>query len=525
MYKQLITLILPCVILTACGGGGGGGGGSTPTPGGQAPAGPSAQTDFQRGIFSDESVYKDLCQSPRPATSDIQGTTTDENNWLRAWSHDLYLWYDEITDADPAAFSTPEYFDLMKTFATTPTGAPRDRFHFTEDTEEFRQLSQSGISVSYGARVTLLSAAPPRSAIIAFVEPGSPADLAGLARGDRIITIDGVDFENGNDVDTLREGLNPSDDVQSHTWVLTDFDGNNEFTVTMTAQELTRDVVPVSRIINTANGPVGYLYFTDFLQTAEARLVEVLGGFEAAGVQELVLDLRYNGGGLLDVANMLASMIAAAGGSGQVFEQSQWNDKHPTIDPVSGRSLDPSTFYAETVGFSLPRGQALPQLNLNRVFVLSTSRTSSASESVINGLLGIDFPVILIGSTTSGKPYGFYPTDNCGTTYFSIQFRGVNAKGFGDFSDGFIPTEGAIEAFEVEGCPVDDDYSTQLGDEAESMLATALGYMELGDCSATPIKLSPNNLASKTVGIDVPEASAGQILTIDDGIPGAIRSR
>ncbi|MNT07136.1 hypothetical protein D3C72_1418280 [compost metagenome] len=84
----------------------------------------------------------------------------------------------------------------------------------------------------------------------------------------------------------------------------------------------------------------------------------------------------------------------------------------------------------------------------------------------------MDVQVNLIGGTTCGKPYGFYPTPNCGTTYFAVQFQGVNAKGFGDFADGMAPT-----------CDVADDYQNPLGDPAEGMLAAALRYRSSGSCT------------------------------------------
>ena len=90
-------------------------------------------------------------------------------------------------------------------------------------------------------------------------------------------------------------------------------------------------------------------------------------------------------------------------------------------------------FHSTTQGFSATPGQPLPTLNLPRVFVLTGPDTCSASESIINSLRGIGVEVVQIGSTTCGKPYGFYPQDNCGTTYFSIEFRGVNAMNFGDY--------------------------------------------------------------------------------------------
>ena len=105
----------------------------------------------------------------------------------------------------------------------------------------------------------------------------------------------------------------------------------------------------------------------------------------------------------------------------------------------------------------------------------------------MNGLRGIDIEVIQIGSTTCGKPYGFYAQENCGTTYFTTQFRGVNAKGYGDYSDGFSPSNLAeAEGEPVPGCAVDDDFSQPLGDKSEAMLSAALNYLKNGTCPGLP---------------------------------------
>jgi hypothetical protein len=97
----------------------------------------------------------------------------------------------------------------------------------------------------------------------------------------------------------------------------------------------------------------------------------------------------------------------------------------------------------------------------------------------------VDVQVIQIGTTTCGKPYGFYPDDNCGTTYFSIQFQGVNAQGFGDYPDGFSPnnTRGR-KGVVLPGCSVSDDFGHALGSPAERRLAAALGYRLNGKCPA-----------------------------------------
>ena len=138
--------------------------------------------------------------------------------------------------------------------------------------------------------------------------------------------------------------------------------------------------------------------------------------------------------------------------------------------------------------------QPLPTLNLPRVFVLTGSMTCSASESIINGLRGVNVQVIQIGSTTCGKPYGFYPQDNCGTTYFTIQFQGVNDAGFGNYGDGFTAQNTvATGAERLPGCSVRDDFSRALGDPLEQRLAAALAYRQAPQPSSCP---APSGVSS-----------------------------
>jgi Pyruvate/2-oxoacid:ferredoxin oxidoreductase gamma subunit len=214
-----------------------------------------------------------------------------------------------------------------------------------------------------------------------------------------------------------------------------------------------------------ATGKVGYLTFDDFNAVAEKQLIDAFTMFRSQGASDLVIDMRYNGGGLLYIASELAYMVAGPATAGQTFERLQYNDKTAPGAPIP--------FLDSAYGFPAPvparAGQALPWLGLKRVTVLTTAGTCSASEAVINGLRGVDVQVDIIGAQTCGKPYGFTPVDNCGTTYFSIEFQGVNAKGFGDFADGFAPT-----------CMVPDDLSRAQGDPAEGLLAAALAYRSAG---------------------------------------------
>jgi carboxyl-terminal processing protease len=178
---------------------------------------------------------------------------------------------------------------------------------------------------------------------------------------------------------------------------------------------------------------VPLVLFNDHLTTAEAALVGAVNTLKAAHITALIIDIRYNDGGYLDDASELAYMVAGpAVSAGQTFDSIQFNDKNPSTGPVNGAPRTPELLLASAAGLALPSGQALLNLNLPRVFVLTGPTTCSASAAVMNGLRGVRVDVIQIGTTTCAKPYGFYAQDTCGATYFSIEFRAVMAQGVGD---------------------------------------------------------------------------------------------
>lgn len=464
---------------------------------------------WTQGVYEDASKFKNRCENPRSgldadgdAYADKTGSALHEKHWLRSWSNNTYLWYDEITDQDVASFdSAIEYFSTLKSSATTDSGAKRDRFHYTQNTAEYEQLRSGGASASYGANFKLIEAAPPRLARITYVEPNSPAALAGLKRGTQIISIDGVDFETGSDTDTLNSGLYPKENGETHTFEIRHVAEAEILTVKLTSQVVTKSPVQNTRIIDTDSGKVGYLTFNTFgTITAESALFNAFTTLAEESVSDLVIDLRYNSGGYLAISAQLAYMVAGeALTDGKVFEETVFNDKHPATNPVTGQAISKLSFINKSLGFSVTTGQDLPSVNLNRVFILSSSGTCSASESLINGLRGIDVDVVMIGDTSCGKPYGFYSTDNCGTTYSTIQFRGENDKGFGDYSDGFSPSNISTTAGErIEGCQVEDDLLYPLGDENEAMFKAALDYRIDGSCPPIPaIRVAERASAAK----------------------------
>ena len=438
------------------------------------------------------SAYSDAaarCQAPRSGTDaftgkafpDQKGSLNDEKTWLKGFMSDLYLWYREIPSVDASKYTAMDaYFQALKTPQKTATGKLKDAFSFTLGTAEWEALSQSGVEAGYGATFALVSRSPPRKAVVAYTEPNTPATSApaSLTRGVEILNVDGAAVVDGNK-DVLNAGLFPTD-TNPHTFTV--LDHGTQRTFSMTPASILS--VPVKNVGFLPNNPgVGYILFNAHIGTAEKGLVDAIT--QLKGATDLVLDMRYNGGGYLVLASELAYMIAGPGKTaGAYFEKTVFNDKYTANDPVTGRTLAPTPFYTQTVGLSETAGQALPHLDLNRVFILTGSGTCSASESVINGLIGAGVTVNLFGKNTCGKPYGFYPQDNCGTTYFAIEFQGLNAQGFGDYADGFVPGGGGPAG--PPGCLVNDDFTHDLGDPAEARLAAALQFRSGGACPPAP---------------------------------------
>ena len=491
----------------------------------------ASASGWVRGVFEEASLFRNSCATPRtgvdPGTgfsyADHQGTTVDENNWLRSWSDHSYLWYAEIVDTDPDCCDTPTYFGLMRTMATTPSGAEKDRFHFSMDTEEWNELSQSGVSAGYGARFAVLAPRPPRDIRVAYTQPNSPATHpdAAFLRGTKVLAIDGVDAVHAPsraEVDVLNAGLFPSELGEDHEFTVLDPGSSVPRTVTLRSASITSDPVQHVRVIETDSGPVGYVLFLDHIATAEKRLFDSIAQLAEDEIEDLVLDIRYNGGGYTVIANQLAYMIAGASAAqGNVFSELRFNDKHTAFNPVTGASLRPTLFRTTGAGLSVAQGEPLPTLDLDRVFVLTGPGTCSASEAIINGLRGIDVEVILIGETTCGKPHGFYPTDNCGTTYFTVQFELVNGTGFGDYAGGFTPDNApSPDGVAVAGCAVGDDFNHAFGDTREARLNAALAYRNDTSCPEPPVatgntvlatvdSLEGGLLRSKMHGLTIPQ--------------------
>jgi carboxyl-terminal processing protease len=463
--RHLAISLAAIALLAACGGASGP---DNDAPGDNNPKGINDQDESQiKQVYAPSAQLANTCVTP--ASGEKQGTVNDEKSWVRSFVDERYLWYKDVPYVDASKYtSAAAYFEVLKTPAKNSAGKDLDRFHWSESIEETNRYN-SGVSLDYGIKWVYNQNSPPRDWVVYDVEPQSPAGKAGIQRGDKLLTIDGLDSKTSAEVGTINSALFPKDKAE-HTLELQR--GTSSLPpITLKAGQYATTPVRGAKVITDNGNKVAYLYFDSFIAKSQDALITAFSSFQAQGAKELVIDMRYNGGGLLYISSQLAYMIAGPTvSSGKTFNKLVYNDK---------RSGENYTYdfipYALNTSYRYDYMRPLPSLNLKRVTLLVDHGTASASEAVINGLMGIDITVNLIGASTYGKPYGFTPQGNCGRIYYAVEFKGENHKGFSAFDAGFAPT-----------CTVKDDLNFQLGDVAEPRLAEALQYLKSGKCTSAP---------------------------------------
>lgn len=367
-----------------------------------------------------------------------------QNLFVRDALGDLYLWYRELPLVDPAQFDSPEaylaavrYRPLDQSFSYITSRAASEAFY---SDSQYIGLGLS-TSVSTGEMRVLQ------------VFDDSPASEAGLARGARLLEIGGVPVATLIESGAIDSAFGPPDEgvEVSVTYSLRD---GSTYVSTMRKRPVTIPTVSLTRVFDIDGRKVGYLFFRNFVRPSVAALDAAFGSLREAGVTELVLDLRYNGGGLVDVATHLASLVGGARTEDQVFAEYRHNDRNRRRDA--------------TLRFS----GADQALGLRRLVVVATRSTASASELVVNGLRPF-IDVVVVGDRTYGKPVGQYVLPFCDKVLAPVSFAMVNANGQGEYFDG-LPVD----------CAASDDVSHELGDGSEASLKEALHLIRTGTCSA-----------------------------------------
>jgi carboxyl-terminal processing protease len=463
--KKIALSISALSLLAACGGGGSGGSTTAKLP---------ETTQALAQMCAPENVFKADADGPTKP-----GSMATEKGWIKAYFNERYYWQKDIpnVNANGPDFSAKSYqslvnyFFALKTPLKTATGAPVDKFSFMASTKQWNDVVTS-VEMGYGWMLKSAAGPAGRTVKVAYVYPNSPAMAAGVARGDEIISVDGV-FANetaASKMAIFEEGTNPTR-AGSHRFILSKSGVTQE--KTLTPQQI--DLQEVEHKLVTSNGKTaGYLLFNSHMPNAEDYLVTAMSYFKEQGVKDLVVDLRYNGGGVLDIANALAHSIAGESqAKGKVFAEYKFSEK---------RMLENHKQAFISTGLF---NQVYPSLGLSKIYVLVSEGTCSASEAFVNSLRGIDVEVELIGGKTCGKPYAFVAQDNCGLTYAAMEIEITNAKGTGGYEDGMVPQ-----------CVAKDDLTRALGDPAEGMLAVAFARMQGQSCTRSgPLALASTSLA------------------------------
>jgi C-terminal peptidase prc len=378
---------------------------------------------------------------PRGGAPYAPCTILSQNLRVRDVLTDLYLWNRFLPNVNPTRYASPEAYLEAARYKPLDT-----RFSYITPKAAFDALFSASQYVGFG-----FSTQTTGSAIaILQVFPDSPASESALARGDRIVAVGGRTvaslLTSGTDV------FGPAETGISSTLDIIARDGSAR-RVTLTKRAVTIPPVSLTRVFQVDGRVVGYLLFRQFVQPSSAALDAAFAALRQAGATELVLDLRYNGGGLLDVAVHLGSLIGDVVTRGQVFTRIEHNDRNTRLN---------QTLRFESIE---------PPLRLSRLFVITTRASASASEVVINGMRPY-MPVVVIGDRTFGKPVGQYSIELCDKVLLPVAFQTVNANGEGNYFDGI-----------AADCPAADDISNDLGAPAEASLAEAFHFIRTGSCS------------------------------------------
>ena len=427
-------------------------------------------------IFTIVSCQKD--QDDIVATS-TSNTNLEVQNFIWKGLNQYYLWQSDVPnladnrfanqvglDAFLINYKIPE--DLFDALRVSPT---IDRFSWMVDDYVTLEQSLQGTSKNNGVEFGLSYKPNSTSELFGFVRyiiTGSDAATKDIRRGEMFTAVNGTQLTVSN-YESLLFGSN-----DNYILNMADYNGtsvvSNGKTVALTKTTLTENPILIKNVIITGAKKIGYLMYNGFYADFDAQLNTAFGEFKSQGITDLVLDLRYNGGGSVRTATYLASMITGQY-TGKVFAKQQWNSKindyYEKNDPNGLRN-----FFTDKIGAT-----AINSVNMSKVYILTTKSSASASELIINGLKP-HINVVQIGDVTTGKNVGsvtLYDSPDLGPNNKNpkhkyamqpIVLKIVNSADFGDYFNGLTPTHELKETISTFGV---------LGDVNEPLLKAAIG--------------------------------------------------
>ncbi|MCX2678533.1 S41 family peptidase [Galbibacter sp. EGI 63066] len=464
-------------------------------------------------VFSYSCSKDDDNPNPNPEEEVVLENPINDFIWssMNYW----YYWQGSVNDlADSKDDNQDDYYTYLNGF-DTPEGLFSSLKHADDDFSWYipdveAQLNEfRGISESYGLNISLqlVRKAEGSNEVVTFVSyvvPNSPASDAGIQRGDIVYKVDGTVLNDNNYLI-----LNNLFTETSITLGFGHYE-NGDFVpdasdIDLTAVQLSEDPVHHTSIIEENGKNIGYMVYNSFTSTYNGELNDAFGTLVDAGIDELILDLRYNGGGSVLTSAFLASMIDGsrpAESENSIFALLLYNNKRNSDNALAYPFFDQVFLYDKSDGSYTGNSVAMNRLNsLNRLYVITSDRTASASEMIINGLRPY-MDVVLVGDVTTGKNEGSItvvdaPADNDNEAYTNLNNRSsdhtvglqpivfhiFNSQEESNYGDGFTPDVSIQEAaFTANILP--------FGDPNEALLRATLDH--LGGVSAKSQQLKSN---------------------------------
>ncbi len=413
--------------------------------------------------------------SPGGSATGVCGTQ-NQKQFVLDRAREWYLFVDTLpTTVQLSQYGTAD--DLLDALTATARTQNRDRFFsYIASIADEQRFFTAGESVGFGIGTTVRD--NNTRLFITQVFESSAAAGAGFVRGDEILAL-GTSSSTLEQMSTLlarpngfSDAVGPAEAGITRVFRVRTLSGATlERSVTKRSYSL--NPVPSHRLIaRTGLSPLGYVQLRTFVSTADAELRSAFASLRANNVRDVVLDLRYNGGGLVATAELLSDLLAD-GKAGQLQYRTRLNPAK------SGEQIN--------VAFR-SRAEAIPAL---RIAFLTTGSSASASELVINSLAPYA-DVAIIGAPTFGKPVGQFAFDlasSCDLRLRLVTFQNLNRDGAGDYYDG-LPDANYNDAF----CAAGDDLTRPQDDAAEAMTATAIAWLNDGIC---PVSVRTTPLVSK----------------------------
>ncbi len=391
-------------------------------------------------------------------------TYASRAQWVREIMNEWYL-FPDLLDLSVNAASFADVQDYIDALVAPARAQSKDRgFSYITSIKDENALIASGSNAGFGIRLSYDTTANRVFVMEAFET--APAFAAGMDRGTELLTIDGQSVASlmaSGGSGAVSDALGPTTAGVTRTLAFRTVEGVDR-TLAITKADYSLD--PISdrygvKVLNDGTGPVGYINLRTFIvEDANNQLRTAFAQFKAAGINRIILDLRYNGGGLVSVAKLLGDLMAADK-VGQVFART---------------TLRPSKAAENTTDLFAAQPQAVAA---TKVAVIGRSGTASASELVANAFIPyLGTNLALVGGNTFGKPVGQYAFDRsaCDDRLRAVAFRTVNRDGGGDYYTG-------LASVMPRTCVADDSFTKPLGDPEEASVKVALDFLAGRSCS------------------------------------------